>query len=196
MSPDDPDLSARTKVIFVKVVPDENPNTTIQVGNSTPNFHDNPQSVDVTITGTATSPDNDHIDYFNWRIYRDNNDDGTYANSELQTQIEKTQSTQVKLPVKFETGNTSKFLAQMDAYERFGQPTIDEYITSNDICHSSSEQEFEVNWRPCISYTMRDFAYVDDTLTITPTLKRREYRNMYRCLDPYAQKIKRENMRR
>ena len=171
LSPDDPDLSARTRVIFVKVVPDENPNTTIQVGNSTPNFHDNPQSVEVTITGTATSPDNDHIDYFNWRIYRDNNDDGTYANSELQTQIEKTQSTQVKLPVKFETGNTSKFLAQMDAYERFGQPTIDEYITSDDICHSSSEQEFEVNWRPCISYTMRDFAYVDDTLTITPTLK-------------------------
>lgn len=92
LSPDDPDLSARTKVIFVKVVPDENPNTTIQVGNSTPNFHDNPQSVEVTITGTATSPDNDHIDYFNWRIYRDNNDDGTYADSELQTQIEKTRA--------------------------------------------------------------------------------------------------------
>ncbi len=59
----------------------------------------------------------------------------------------------------------------MDAYERFGQETIDKFVSDKDIRHSSSEQEFEVNWRPCISYTMRDFAYVDDTLTISPLLK-------------------------
>lgn len=168
---DDPDLSARTKVIIVKVLPDEDPLTTIQVNNANPNFHDNPQSVEVTLSGTATSPDNDFIDYYNWRVYRDNNNDGQYAENELQTQINNTKTTQVKSTVKFEAGNTSKFLSQVDAYERFGQETLDQFVTSGDIRHSSAEQEFEVNWRPCISYTIRDFAYVDDTLTITPTLR-------------------------
>lgn len=171
LSSDDPDLSARTKVIIVKVLPDEDPLTTIQVNNANPNFHDNPQSVEVTLSGTATSPDNDFIDYYNWRVYRDNNNDGQYAENELQTQINNTKTTQVKSTVKFETGNTSKFLSQVDAYERFGQETLDQFVTSGDIRHSSAEQEFEVNWRPCISYTIRDFAYVDDTLTITPTLR-------------------------
>ena len=171
LSADDPDLSARTKVLIVKVVPDEDPLTAIKVDNANPNFHDNPQSVEVSIVGTATSPDNDFIDYYNWRVYRDNNNDGTYSDNELQTQINKTKASQVKTTVKFETGNTSKFLAQMDAYERFGQETIDKFVSDEDIRHSSSEQEFEVNWRPCISYTMRDFAYVDDTLTISPLLK-------------------------
>ena len=171
LSADDPDLSARTKVLIVKVVPDEDPLTAIKVDNANPNFHDNPQSVEVSIVGTATSPDNDFIDYYNWRVYRDNNNDGTYSDNELQTQINKTKTSQVKTTVKFETGNTSKFLAQMDAYERFGQETIDKFVSDEDIRHSSSEQEFEVNWRPCISYKMRDFAYVDDTLTISPLLK-------------------------
>lgn len=171
LSADDPDLSARTKVLIIKVVPDEDPLTAIKVNNANPNFHDNPQSVEVSIVGTATSPDNDFIDYYNWRVYRDNNNDGTYSDNELQTQIDKTKTSQVKTTVKFETGNTSKFLAQMDAYERFGQETIDKFVSDEDIRHSSSEQEFEVNWRPCISYTMRDFAYVDDTLTISPLLK-------------------------
>ena len=171
LSADDPDLSARTKVLIIKVVPDEDPLTAIKVDNANPNFHDNPQSVEVSIVGTATSPDNDFIDYYNWRVYRDNNNDGTYSDNELQTQIDKTKTSQVKTTVKFETGNTSKFLAQMDAYERFGQETIDKFVSDEDIRHSSSEQEFEVNWRPCISYTMRDFAYVDDTLTISPLLK-------------------------
>lgn len=171
LSADDPDLSARTKVLIVKVVPDEDPLTSIKVDNANPNFHDNPQSVEVSIVGTATSPDNDFIDYYNWRVYRDNNNDETYSDNELQTQINKTKTSQVKTTVKFETGNTSKFLAHMDAYERFGQETIDKFVSDKDIRHSSSEQEFEVNWRPCISYTMRDFAYVDDTLTISPLLK-------------------------
>lgn len=171
LSADDPDLSARTKVLIVKVVPDEDPLTAIKVDNANPNFHDNPQSVEVSIVGTATSPDNDFIDYYNWRVYRDNNNDETYSDNELQTRINKTKTSQVKTTVKFETGNTSKFLAQMDAYERFGQETIDKFVSDSDIRHSSSEQEFEVNWRPCISYTMRDFAYVDDTLTISPLLK-------------------------
>ena len=171
LSADDPDLSARTKVLIVKVVPDEDPLTAIKVDNANPNFHDNPQSVEVSIVGTATSPDNDFIDYYNWRVYRDNNNDETYSDNELQTRINKTKTSQVKTTVKFETGNTSKFLAQMDAYERFGQETIDKFVSDKDIRHSSSEQEFEVNWRPCISYTMRDFAYVDDTLTVSPLLK-------------------------
>ena len=167
----DPDLVARTKTVIVKVVPDEPPVSTIQVDNVNPNFHDNPTAVDVKVVATGKSLDNDFIDYYNWRLYRDNNDDGQYAESELLTKKDKTKTAEVSIPVRFETGNTSMFLGQVEAFERFGQETIQEFITGEDIRTSESEMEFEVNWRPCISYTMREFAYVDDTLTITPILK-------------------------
>lgn len=167
----DPDLVARTKTVIVKVLPDEPPVSTIQVDNANPNFHDNPTAVDVKVVATGKSLDNDFIDYYNWRLYRDNNDDGQYAESELLTKKDKTKTAEVSIPVRFETGNTSTFLGQVEAFERFGQETIQEFITGEDIRTSESEMEFEVNWRPCISYTMREFAYVDDTLTITPILK-------------------------
>lgn len=168
---DDPDIVARTKTVIVKVLPDEDPLSTIQVDNANPNFHDNPVSVDVDIVATGKSVDNDLIDYYNWKLYRDNNDDNEYTDSELLTQMDKTQTSQVTVPVRFESGNTSTFRASVDVYEKFGQETIQEFITPDDIRYSSSQMDFEVNWRPCISYTMRDFAYVDDTLTISPVLK-------------------------
>ena len=168
---DDPDIVARTKTVIVKVLPDEDPLSTIQVDNANPNFHDNPVSVDVDIVATGKSVDNDLIDYYNWKLYRDNNDDNEYTDSELLTQMDKTQTSQVTVPVRFESGNTSTFRASVDVYEKFGQETIQEFITPEDIRYSSSQMDFEVNWRPCISYTMRDFAYVDDTLTISPVLK-------------------------
>lgn len=168
----DPDLAARTKTIIVKVLPDEPPVSTIQVDNMNPNFHDNPASVNVKVVATGKSLDNDFIDYYNWSLYRDNNNDGVYDSStEELTNRKGTNSTEITIPVKFESGNTSTFLGKVEAYERFGQETIDKFITADDNRMSSSEMEFEVNWRPCISYTMREFAYVDDTLTITPVLK-------------------------
>lgn len=168
----DPDLAARTKTIIVKVLPDEPPVSTIQVDNMNPNFHDNPASVNVKVVATGKSLDNDFIDYYNWSLYRDNNNDGVYDPSTEELANRKgTNSTEITIPVKFESGNTSTFLGKVEAYERFGQETIDKFITADDIRMSSSEMEFEVNWRPCISYTMREFAYVDDTLTITPVLK-------------------------
>lgn len=168
----DPDLAARTKTIIVKVLPDEPPVSTIQVDNMNPNFHDNPVSVNVKVVATGKSLDNDFIDYYNWSLYRDNNNDGVYdPSTEELTNRKGTNSTEITIPVKFESGNTSTFLGKVEAYERFGQETIDKFITADDIRMSSSEMEFEVNWRPCISYTMREFAYVDDTLTITPVLK-------------------------
>lgn len=168
----DPDLAARTKTIIVKVLPDEPPVSTIQVDNMNPNFHDNPASVNVKVVATGKSLDNDFIDYYNWSLYRDNNNDGVYdPSTEELTNRKGTNSTEITIPVKFESGNTSTFLGKVEAYERFGQETIDKFITADDIRMSSSEMEFEVNWRPCISYTMREFAYVDDTLTITPVLK-------------------------
>lgn len=168
---DDPDLVARTKTVIVKVLPDEPPVSTIQVDNANPNFHDNPTSVNVQVVATGTSLDNDLIDYYNWRLYRDNNNDDEYSDSELLTRKDHTSTAQITIPVKFEAGNTSTFLAWVEAFEKFGQETIKDFISPEDTRSSTSEMEFEVNWRPCISYTMRDFAYVDDALTISPLLK-------------------------
>lgn len=170
-NPTNPDLSARTTTIKVRVVPDENPDVAIQLQNAQPNFHDNPSSINIKVMATASSPDNDIINYYDWTLSRDNNNDGVYGSDEVIKTYTKTKKSEFDLPVPFESGNTSLFQAQVKVTEKFGQPTISSEIDDDDYLTAEAETTFEVNWIPCIQYSMREFAYTDDVLTITPTLK-------------------------
>lgn len=170
-NPTNPDLSARTATIKVKVVPDENPEVAIQLQNAQPNFHDNPSSINIKVMATASSPDDDIINYYDWTLSRDNNNDGVYSNGEVIKSYTKTKKAEIDLPVPFQSGNTSLFQAKVKVTEKFGQPTIQSEITDADYRTAEAQTVFEVNWIPCIQYSMREFAYTDDVLTITPTLK-------------------------
>lgn len=170
-NPTNPDLSARTATIKVKVVPDENPEVAIQLQNAQPNFHDNPSSINIKVMATASSPDDDIINYYDWTLSRDNNNDGVYSSGEVIKSYTKTKKAEIDLPVPFQSGNTSLFQAKVKVTEKFGQPTIQSEITDADYRTAEAQTVFEVNWIPCIQYSMREFAYTDDVLTITPTLK-------------------------
>lgn len=170
-NPDNPDLSARTTTINVRVIPDEPPDVAIKLQNAQPNFHDNPTSINIKVMATASSPDHDIINYYDWTLSRDNDNDGEYSNDEILKTYSKTKKSELDLPVPFQSGNTSLFQAKVKVTEKFGQPTIESEIDDSDYLTKEAQTEFEVNWIPCIQYSMREFAYTDDVLTISPVLK-------------------------
>lgn len=170
-NPTNPDLAARTATVKVKIVPDENPLVAIQLQNAQPDFHKNPSSINVKVVATASSPDYDYINYYDWTLSRDNNNDGIYSKDEELKKFPKSKKSEIDLPVPFQSGNTSLFQAKVKVTERFGQPTIESEITDSDFRTAETQTVFEVNWIPCIQYTMREFAYTDDVLEISPVLK-------------------------
>lgn len=168
--PNSSKLNARTATITVIVYPDEPPEADLYVSNANPNFHTNPSSTDVTVASSATSPDGDIIDKYDWSIIRDNNNDGEFTEKPFYTNSGSGLST-VTFPVQFKKGIVGDFLAHLKVTEASGQATLTEYMTKDDNLSTETEAQFEVNWTPCISYDLKlngnTWAYVDDVIPIT-----------------------------
>lgn len=137
------------------------------VGNS-PNFVDNPVSTVAKLTSTSKSIDSDIIDKYHWVIYRDNNenndftDDGVYNTFDVSN---------FELPIEFEALNSGNFKAELTVKEKFGQPTIEKFITEEDKRTNTVSKIFSINWIPQISFDLPEFAYTDDFIDITTFLK-------------------------
>lgn len=168
-------LKARTALITVVVYPDEPPVVNLFVNNANPNFHSNPTKTDVTVASSASSPDGDILDKYDWKITRDENNNGEYEETPFYKQSGNASLSTVTFPVNFKSGVVGQFKAELTVTEKYGSVTLPEYLDPEDNLSASAEKEFEVNWTPCISYDLKlngnAWAYVDDVININAIVK-------------------------
>lgn len=163
-SPNDPSLIARTKTLIVVVVPDEPPEVVLSVINDeVPSFDENPSSITVHVSASAKSVDNDMLAKYEWKVFCDKNNDGDFTNDGTYFQKTGTGLAEIDIPIRFATGG-GKYKVQLTVTESSGQPTISAKIDKSYNKATTVSSEFTVNWSPEISFSLSEFAYVDDTI--------------------------------
>lgn len=174
--PNSKKLAARTVTLTVIVMPDEPPTASLLVNNANPNFHNNPDKINVTVASSAISPDGDYLENYHWEIVRDEDDNGVYDEAPIVNQSSaKDPLNAINFDVSFKSGIIGKYLAKFSVQERNAQPTLTQYMNPEDYLSAYTEKEFTVNWTPCISYDFKlnnnAWAYVDDIITIPAIVK-------------------------
>lgn len=174
-------LRHRTMTIPVVVHPDLPPEVSIYVMNANPNFHtnggDNPKT-NVILAATAVSHDFDGIGTYEWVVWQDTNNDGSFDDETAPIfQQSGPNLPTVSFEYAFRENAVGRFKAILTVTETFGQPTLPQYITDEDYLKDTAVKIFEVNWTPTIwlpgglTFNNNGWAYVDDTVTVSAQLK-------------------------
>ncbi len=174
-NPTHPNSGASEIRQIIEITSDENPISLFNVGGATPNFYDNPVNTLVEIQQSAYSIDDDIIDKYEYVVYRDMDEDGNFADESVYGTYNVGDTS---INVNFQQGVSGKFRVNLQVTEKFGQPTIDKFITPSDFRIALSSQEFTVNWLPDITFDIPEWAYTDDITTFTTQLKDEEIGNL------------------
>ncbi|MGD9678890.1 MAG: hypothetical protein AB7V16_11170 [Vulcanibacillus sp.] len=170
-NPTHPNSGASEIRQIIEITSDENPISLFNVGGANPNFYDNPISTLVEIQQSAYSIDDDIIDKYEYVVYRDMDEDGNFADESVYGTYNVGDTS---INVNFQQGVSGKFRVNLQVTEKFGQPTIDKFITPSDFRIALSSKEFTVNWLPDITFDIPEWAYTDDITTLTTQLKDEE----------------------
>lgn len=170
-NPTHPNSAASEITQIIEIKRDENPISNFTVGGATPNFYDNPINTTVKIEQSAYSIDQDIIDKYKYVVYRDMDEDGSFADESVYGTYDVGNT---DILVNFQQGVSGKFKVNLEVTEEFGQPTIDKFVTAADRRKALSSKEFTVNWIPDIKFDVPEWAYTDDITSFTTQLKDEE----------------------
>lgn len=170
-NPTHPNIAASEITEIITITKDENPISDFTVGGSTPNFHDNPVDTTVNIGQSAYSIDQDLIAKYKYVVYRDMDEDGSFADEGVYGTYDVGNT---DILVNFQQGISGMFKVDLEVIEEFGQPTIEKFVTLADRRKALKSKTFSVNWIPDISFALTEWAYTDDTLNLSTVLKDEE----------------------
>jgi hypothetical protein len=159
-----------TMTEIITIVDDEPPFINFAITSDQPNFDANPIKTSVVLKDFSGSIDEDTLALFDYTIESiDTGAGGVPLFTTSQTAIT---PPEFNFEVPFRVGSSARYKAVIKIKEEFGQPTINEFVTSADRLETVEEREFLINWIPKITVNgLPDKFYADETKNVTTILK-------------------------
>lgn len=184
-NPDHPRIDIRKAELIITIIEDQDPVPQFTITGNSPNFKDNPKDTVAKVINTSLSEDSDYLDVFPTpkddndyfgrgenaflvEIRKDSNEDGVFDDSEVYGEFS---GREISIPVDFKENEGTDYRATLTVKETFGQPTLKNHVTDSDRRSKTIVHDFVINWIPDIVFDLPEWAYPDDTLSLSTTIK-------------------------